>query len=249
MIQDTPEILVISDVLERPSGQCTAFGVVCIGAAVAAVLVATNHSEAAVKVASVAFTCMCTAVTLLVWKCGTLLVRTIDRSLRKYNHASDRSCEPASPIAVASDECAVGVASRRKGANADQNLMAARKNVKVATWVCLVLGIPTIILLMFAVASGYGTAAPLLFFGVPLGFAPLLWFIFNVQLHAGRSKTHGPPGLVSSCASESFHQQHQQHQQQQQAPSRFHDRVVSMFNGAFLRAPRVVLPTETPASP
>lgn len=182
----------ISDALESPVGQCTSYGVFCIGAVIATILAATNHPQAAVKVAAVPLMCLCVAVTLIIWKCGTLLVGTINRSLQ---NSAAGSSKPAGPILVApgaeqrkdgDQDNASAVARKRVGGH--PHLLAARKKIKMAMSFCLSMAVHVMFLLMFAVGSEYGIAAPLLFFGIPMGLAPPFWFIFNVQLHAGRSK-------------------------------------------------------------
>lgn len=241
LMRETPEILAISDTLERSAGQYTSYGVVSIGGLVGTILAATNHSRAAVKVAAMAFVALCVGCNLLIWKCGTVLVATIDKSLQNSSAVNNM---PTSPIAAApegeggrgkgNDTAAAG----RKRAGGDPNLLAARKKIKMAMSICLSMAVQTVLVLTFAVASSYGTAVPLLFFGVPLGLAPLFWFMFNIQMHAGRSKPRVSPGVRSPGTSG--------HSQQQTFG--FGIKVKAMFNSTISRSLRIVLPTETPAS-
>lgn len=92
LMRETPEILAIAEALERPAGQYTSYGVGSIGGMVGTILVAANHSQAPVKVAAVAFMLLRVGCNLLIWKCGTLLMATIDKSLQ--NSAAVNSSRP-----------------------------------------------------------------------------------------------------------------------------------------------------------
>lgn len=238
LVRETPEILAISEALEKPVGQCTAYGVACIGGVVGTILAAFNNSHAAVKVAAVSFMFLCVGCNLLIWRCGTVLMATIDKSLQ--NSAAANS-EPNSQVAAAPE--AGGERANRSGTAASGGkkagggaaLLAARKKIKTAMSICLSMGFQTVVMLTFAVASSYGTAVPLLFFGVPLGLAPSLWFIFNIQMHAGRSKLRPAPGARSAASSG--------HNAQQTLLSS----ARSMLNKSILsRSQHIVLPTENP---
>lgn len=196
-MRETPEILALSNMLERPAGRYTSYGVTCVGPVAAITLAAARYSEEAIKVASVAFLGLIVVINLTILKCGRCLVRTINSSLQNATERSRRSSTSAS--------ASVG----RK------DLLAAKRKIKIAVNFCLVLAVQTIVLLMIAVCTTYGTSAPLLMFGVPHGYAPFVWFAFNVQLHAGRSNrrraqgsaavTNGPEqgasGFISRVAS------------------------------------------------
>lgn len=236
MMRETPDILAISNALARTVGQYASYGVVSIGPVVATILAAAHHSQAAVKVASVAFISLTVVINLIIWKCGTALVGTINRSLQ--NSASSRRWPAASAITVASDaeqrenqerDDAVEEGKRRVGG--DLNLLAARKKIKIAMSICLTMAVQTVLVLMFAVVSTYGTAAPLLFFGTTLGLAPPFWFMLNVQMHAGRSRPRVLQGVHS-----------------QQQTSRFRGTTTSMPNSVTSHCPQRIIPTETPVS-
>ncbi|CAN0237569.1 unnamed protein product [Ectocarpus fasciculatus] len=49
---------------------------------------------------------------------------------------------------------------------------------------------------MIGLFTTYGTTAPLIFFGIPHGVSPPVWFVFNVQLHAGRSRSRAAIDVV-----------------------------------------------------
>lgn len=159
-MQETPEILAISNMLERPVGQYTSYGVVCFGGVIGTVLAAANRGQAAILVATVAFIFLCVACNVIIRKCGTSLVSTIDGSLQ--NTSGNHQAAEGAPEEGTSHKA---VAKKEGG---DLNLLAAGKKIKMAMSVCLMMAVQTIIMLLFAIFSGYGLAAPLLFFGVPM---------------------------------------------------------------------------------
>lgn len=256
-MRETPEILAISGALERPVGQFSSYGVSSIGGAVATILAATNHPQAAVKVASVGFMFLIVCVNLAIWKCGTALLRTIDRSLRNSSvNSKPNSPTAAAAVAAAEPEAeggreegrhhagtAAAEGAGRRKVGGGPNLLAARKTIKIAMMVCLTMAVQTVLMLMFAVVTRYGTDAPLLFFGISMGLAPLLWYFLNVQMHAGRSNRDisrgggALPGATSVQLGQSMASGH-----------RGVRKPMSTFNSIFSKG-RAVLPVETPASP
>lgn len=54
---------------------------------------------------------------------------------------------------------------------------------------CAQMSLQAYALLLFSISTEYGTAAPLVFFGVQMAILPLVWHVVHVQLHAGRSKS------------------------------------------------------------
>ncbi|CAM9445215.1 unnamed protein product [Pylaiella littoralis] len=239
-MRESPEILAISDALESPVGQHTSYLVVCIGAVVAVILAAINHRQAAVKVTAVSSTCLIVGVNLIIWKCGTSLVGTINKSLQRSAAGNSR---PASLVTAAAGaeqrnngdhDNAAAVAKKRVAG--DPNLMVARKKIKIAMSFCLSKAVPVTIFLIFSVGSKYGIAAPLLFFGIPMGLTPPIWFIFNVQLHAGRSKPPVSRGVHSPIRSGKFENE----------TCSIGGKMMSMLNSLTSRSPRGIVPTETP---
>ncbi|CAM9445144.1 unnamed protein product [Pylaiella littoralis] len=243
LMRETPEILAISDALESPVGQCTSYAVVCIGATVAVILAETNHPQAAAQVAAASFMCLIVGTNLIIWKCGTSLMGTIDKSLQRSAAGNSR---PASPVSVTPGaeqrkhgdrDNAAAVAKNRVGG--DPNLMVARKKIKMAMSFCLSMAVPTTILLVFAAGSTYGIAAPLLFFGIPMGLATIYWFILNIQLHAGRSKPPVSRGVHSPVRIGELENE----------TASIGEKMMSILNNLTSRSPRGIVPTETPASP
>lgn len=169
-MQETPEILAISNMLERPVGQYASYGVVCVGGVVSTILAAAKHAQAAILVATVAFICLCVACNVIIRKCGKSLVRTIDGSLQNTaeNHRSTPgNSPPAAPGArqEADKQDHLSPAAKKGG---DPHLLAARKKITMAMSICLSMALQTVAMLLFAIFSGYGLAAPILFFGIPM---------------------------------------------------------------------------------
>ena len=200
-MRETPEILAISDALGRPPEKYRLYGVASIAGVAAAILAATNHSHAAVRTAALGFIALIVGCNVIIWKCGTLLLATIDKSLQNTSAAVNST--QTSPIHSAQQaeggrvEDDVTEARGRQGAGRDSNMVAARKHIETCLVFCLAPTVVAVPLLVFAVASSYGTVAPMLFFGYPFGFGPHQWFFLNVQIHAGRSKPRVSPGVRS----------------------------------------------------
>ncbi|CAM9670318.1 unnamed protein product [Ectocarpus fasciculatus] len=209
LIRETPEILAISGALERPTGCFVSNTVMCVGPAIAAVLAAVQYLQAASRVSSVAFLGLIVFCDFIILKSGTALVRTVNRSL--LNSAA--------------------------GTVASLQLLKARKNVKFALCFCVIVSLLTALFLMIGLFTTYGTTAPLIFFGIPHGVSPHVWFIFNVQLHAGRSRSYTASRVLSGASSQS------------RQVSSVGSRISSKVKAAVLSSERAVVPTETPASP
>lgn len=153
-MQETPEIMAILNVLERPVGQKSTSCAVCIGAFAGTVLSAARHPQMATKVACVAFVCMCVVVELAVCRCGTSLLHTINKSLLQNSLSNTTSLRTAPGTK--------GKGGRRDG------LLVARKNIRIAMTFCLVLGVGTVAVLVYSLSSPLGLFAPLLFFAIPM---------------------------------------------------------------------------------
>lgn len=104
-MQDTPEILAISNALEQPVKLYASYIVVCLGAVVATILSASRHSQAAVRVASVAFLGLIVSSNVVILKCGTSLVRTIDRSLNASSTRISTSATASESVAGETYSC------------------------------------------------------------------------------------------------------------------------------------------------
>ena len=162
LMQETPEILAISNMLERPVGQYTSYGAVCVGGVIATILATAKRGQAAIVVSTVAFMCLCVACNVIIRKCGTLLVRTIEGSLQN----APGNCSPSAAAGAGREGDNHETAAAKK--QRDPNLLAARKKITMAMTICLSMALQTIAMLLFAIFSGYGLAAPVLFFGIPM---------------------------------------------------------------------------------
>lgn len=174
LMQETPDILALSNALQQPAGQRASNGVVCIGGAIGGVLAAARHPQAAITVASLCFICLIVTVNVLLRKCGTSLIRTIDQSLQRSSGKSG----------------VVGAGNEKGG---DSALLAAKTKLKTAMMCCALMAVSTTAQLLFALLSKYGMIVPLLLFCIPMGFGPSIWAGLNIQLHAGRSRPYVSP--------------------------------------------------------
>eukprot|EP00903_Cladosiphon_okamuranus_P011302 g10657.t1 len=190
LMQETPEIMAISNALEQPATWLATRCAVCIGAVSGTILSAARYPRTATKVACLAFISMCIVVELVVCKCGMSLLRTINKSLLQKRSAAGTTDPRA----------ALRNTDKERGGRLD-DLLVAKRTIRTATSFCLLLGMVTVTFLTFSVSSPLGMLAPLLFFATPMGMTPALWFGLNIQLHAGRSKRHGPHGALSGVTS------------------------------------------------
>lgn len=169
LMQETPEILAISNMLERPVGQYISYGLFCIGPAISTILAAAKQSHAAVVVATGAFIFLIVVGNLIILKCGTSLLHTINQSLRRNSGHTQTIVSSTSAAAEAGQdenrEKSAAAARKKQNPNI---LVVARKKITMALSICIVLALQTIFLLLFAVFSAYGKAAPLLFLAVPM---------------------------------------------------------------------------------
>ncbi|CAN0293311.1 unnamed protein product [Ectocarpus sp. 6 AP-2014] len=219
LTRETPEILAISEALQRPTGCFVSNAVMCVGPAIAAVLAAAKSLQAACMVSAVAFLGLIVFCDFIILKSGTALLRTVDKYLRNSVERSEGS-----------NSIVAGTVGSL------QLLKAARKRIKFALYFCVVVSLLTA-LLMIGHFTTYGATAPLIFFGIPHGCSPPVWFVFNVQLHAGRSRSRTATDVVSGASSVVLQL------------SSVATRIVSRVKGAVLGSERSVVPSSTPASP
>lgn len=160
-MQEIPEILAISNALERPAGQYASYSAVCTGAVVATVLAAAHQAQAAIKVASVAFVLLILSSIVLIFMCGTSLLHAISKSLQ-----NNRPSQTTTTTAIAGEDGHDPAVAEGKGGGA--GLLGARKKLYIAMAVCLTLSVQTMAILLFAVISKRGSEAPLIWFGIPM---------------------------------------------------------------------------------
>lgn len=220
LMQEIPGILAISNALEARAGQYISYGAVCGGAVVATTLAGMRYSQAAILVASGGFMCLIVSAELIIWRCALSLLHTIDKSLQKSLPAGN-----ASPT--------VKEGKAKEGKEGGLDLVGAKKKVERALSFSLSMSVQTLIMLMFSSVSKYGVAVPLIMFGIPMGFAPLIWHAFFIQLHAGRSKPKPSRGLVSGVS----------------INSELHKVESPQTKRSYLRSNYQIAPTEGPAEP
>ncbi|CAN0074710.1 unnamed protein product [Ectocarpus sp. 13 AM-2016] len=182
LTRETPEILAISEALERPTGFFASNTAMCVGPAIATALAAAKSLQAAGKVSAVAFLGLIVFCDFIILKSGAALLRTVNRSLRNSMERSERS-----------NSIVAGTVGSL------QLLKAARKNIKFALCFCVVVSLLTAFFII-GLFTTYGATAPLIFFGIPYGCSPPVWFVFNVQLHAGRSRSRTHPMSFQALA-------------------------------------------------
>lgn len=159
LIEETAEIAAFLDVLERPVGWHTTRCEVCLGAFAGTIFSAARYSQTATKVAYVAFVCMCIVVKLTVCKCGASLPRTINKSMLPNS---------STPSMASTRTAAAGGHEKEGRRGRLDELVAARKNISMATSFCLTLGRVTIAILLFSVFNPFSMFAPLVFFATPM---------------------------------------------------------------------------------
>lgn len=171
-------VLQLSTALEHRVRRNLMYGMMLMGALGVSALAAVNRTETAVKVAVVGFIVLCVCCNVVISTCAKLLLGIIDSSLQR----------------------SVANKTEQAGNTSAKVLMTARKKVKLAWIVCTQQASFCVPMFTFSVTSKFGTAVPLLLFGVPMSMSPLLWFTLNIQLHAGRSKPDAPKDAHSVAA-------------------------------------------------
>ncbi|CAN0037175.1 unnamed protein product [Ectocarpus sp. 12 AP-2014] len=206
LMQRSPEVLRIRYFLESSRGQAATYGLVSIAPTVAVALGAWGHQITAIKVVSAGILVLSGAMIASFMVCGRSLMHAIDESIRqKQEHQAQRQEVPRRKVlhkkttgeVVLEEEEDEGAQpgetrSIRISINntpvADFALLAARTKVKRVMLFAFSTVVQVDGLLLFAICSKYGTAAPLLLFASPITLVPPIWNMINIQLHAGRSR-------------------------------------------------------------
>jgi len=128
LMQSSPELLAMSNALERKTAQCMLYGVVCTGAVISTALVAARRPEAALKVAAGSFLCLVVACDLIIWKFSSTLLHTIDKSMQRCEEENKKSDEPGR----GPGEGEKRDVSTTMGTGRNQFLAVARKKLKAA---------------------------------------------------------------------------------------------------------------------
>ena len=176
-MRKSPQVLRISRWLETQAGHIAAYGLVSISPVSAIVFDLNSHPEVAIKVTAAGIILLCLGMPVVFWVCGSSLVRGIDESLRLQQRVH------AARTTWGSEDGLKNIQS------VQHDLKAARTKVKRMVAFSLFICGNVIVVLLFAVCSKYGTAAPLLLFATPMALFPSIWNSINIQLHGRRSRT------------------------------------------------------------
>ena len=159
LMQESPKVLAVTRWLEGPRLPYVVCGVVSIAPGISTVLAALAAMEASVRVmsAGLLLVIISTISTFLV--CARSLVSTIDRSMQ-------RKMEEQAEMGAVGSGGGEGGNSKVGG---DPNLLAARTKIKSVVVVSMGVSSMVFFTLTLAILSEWGTAAPLILFGIPLG--------------------------------------------------------------------------------
>lgn len=172
------EIVAINSWLEDLHGRLIS----CVGvsilhvAGIILVLVDRTWTGLAMKMVAMEV-CALNAVGVVVFVyCGRSLVRVIDGAMQQQQGQEH--------------ECRSGEDANHDG---DEFLLAARRKTRRIVLFFAQQFLMVMSLLIFAIFSKYGSAAPLVLFGIPLAAIPALWQIIGTQLFSGRTRlNYGP---------------------------------------------------------
>ena len=146
-MQKSTRVLAISQWLEKPTGLRVALSVVSIVPVVAAVFDIAGRTVTGVKLASLGHIFQGTLVLVVFWICGKSLTRAIDESLEQQEKRAKND---------------------HRASTEKEKLITAKKKTGKMLGFVLQQVIMISIVNSFAVFSEYGTAAPLLLFGLPM---------------------------------------------------------------------------------
>lgn len=125
---------------------------------------------------------------------GRALLQAINKSLRNQEQQWQQQQAPRPSTA--------GGVMGAKGRRGSQTLLAAKRKVKTVVVVNTVLVTLGSSFTLLAVITGFYMEVPLITCGVFFSYVPLMWLAFNIQVHGGRSGSHGrllspmPSGLL-----------------------------------------------------
>lgn len=179
-------MLAISSRLETRIWPCVTYVLVSIAPASAVVFDLSNHMEPGLKSTAVGVVVLATVLMVIFVVCGKSLVHAIDQSLLQQQQQlieRDRS--------VVSETSAASMAQGSKPHHrciVCENLFAARRKVKMVVIFAVITLVNVVGILMFALLSKYGMAAPLVLFFAPMTLIPPVWIGFHTEVHANRTK-------------------------------------------------------------
>jgi len=170
----------MSNWLESSNGKGAIFIVISAISAVAATLAAAGYTATAARLLAAVDSLVGFVFAVAFWVCGRSLLVAINVSLQR------------------------NVGAGQSPRNGNPTLLAARKKVLRVVGFFVQQCVMGAAMLLFAAASPFGAAAPLLLLCTPMAM-PQAWSIVAVQLFAGRSKLRPAspgvslPGSPRSC--------------------------------------------------
>lgn len=181
LIKQSPFVSWIYTALSKPGAVYIILVVMQLGGVAMAVLAAMDLAELGYHVAMTYFAVECTLMVTVINACGLSLVRTIDSSLAN-RPSSAAETKGGRRIMTARDV-------------QDARLATVRQHIKYMVVFLFVMTPTVILLLLLGTATAYGRGSPLLFFGMPMGLVPTIWFEINLLLHS--PKKSAPSRLVA----------------------------------------------------
>lgn len=182
-MRESPEVLAVCSWLETTVGNRVAHTTVSVAPIGALALTASGRdSVTAVKLVAGGVVALSVFIGVGFMVCGRSLLRAIDASLL-LQHRRDSS---VTQTTQKSDNRRRS--SSTSGGRSDRSLSNARRKVRIVVIFAIVLCIKVASILLFAICTEYGAAAPLLMFLAPMTFVPPIWNVINIQLHAGRTQ-------------------------------------------------------------
>ncbi len=202
-MRQSPEILALCSWLEKPGGRRTSYCALSIPPAIGIVLDAAHRTRLAIRVVAVGVIFQAVVIAGMFYAGGKSLMRAIDESLRQYQEQFQEAAAAAGGGGGGTDEGETdGKFDDQQAEGGDEPLRAAKKKVKRMMIFAVQTAAMVFTMLLFAVCSGYGIAAPLLLFILPMAYVPLVWNMVHIQLHSGRSTVRGGSSgrLISASA-------------------------------------------------
>lgn len=157
LMQESPEVLAVTQRLENPRVPYVVCGVVSIAPVISAVLAAFAVTETSVRVMSTGLVLVIFGSMSTFFVCARSLARVIDGSLERKR---EENAEKGAAGLPGGDNSTAG---------GDPNLLAARTKIRTVMIFGIAMSSTVSFTLLLAIVTKWGTAAPLLLFGIPLG--------------------------------------------------------------------------------
>ena len=201
-MRQSPEILELCSWLEKPAGRRTSCSALSTPPAVGMALLAAHRTRLAIRVMAAGVVCQAVLIATMFFAGGKSLTRAINESLRQHQER-----HPYVARGNVTDEGEEEVrfdGGEHMVRGGDESLREAKTKIQRMMVFAVQTAVQVFLMLLFAVSSGYGVAAPLLLFILPMGYVPLVWNIVNIQVHAGRSTVRGGSSRRLISASGNF---------------------------------------------